>query len=60
MGILLSGSVQILKEDMFGNRTIVSRMEPGDLFGEAFSCSGSENFTVSAKMCIRDSRCLGC
>ena len=40
IGIVLSGAVQIVKEDYYGNRTIVDRMEPGELFGESFACVG--------------------
>jgi hypothetical protein len=41
IGIVLSGAVQIVKEDYYGNRSIVDRMEPGELFGESFACVGS-------------------
>ncbi|MCL2475185.1 MAG: Crp/Fnr family transcriptional regulator [Chloroflexi bacterium] len=37
-GIVLSGSVVIVQEDFWGNRTILTRVEAGSLFGEAFSC----------------------
>ena len=40
IGIVLSGAVQIVKEDYYGNRSIVDRMEPGELFGESFACVG--------------------
>lgn len=39
IGIVLSGAVQIVKEDYYGNRSIVDRMEPGELFGESFACA---------------------
>ncbi|MDR2494303.1 MAG: Crp/Fnr family transcriptional regulator, partial [Spirochaetaceae bacterium] len=34
VGILLSGSVHIVQDDFWGNRRILSRIEPGGLFGE--------------------------
>lgn len=40
IGIVLTGAVQIVKEDYYGNRSIVDRIEPGELFGESFACVG--------------------
>ena len=40
VGILLSGKVQIIKEDFGGNRHIIAEFSEGDLFGEAFACAG--------------------
>ena len=42
VGIVLSGWVQIVREDYFGNRSIIGRAEPGQLFGEAFACAGTD------------------
>lgn len=39
IGILLSGSAHIEKTDFYGNRSIVSKIEKGDMFGEAFACA---------------------
>ncbi|MGN1412611.1 MAG: Crp/Fnr family transcriptional regulator [Anaerovoracaceae bacterium] len=47
MGLMLSGSGQIIREDYFGNRTILARIEAGDLFGESFACAGLEALPVS-------------
>lgn len=47
VGIVLSGGVRIIKEDYFGNRSIVSRYGPGELFGESFACAGTEVLPVS-------------
>ena len=47
MGLMLSGSGQIIREDYFGNRTILARVEAGDLFGESFACAGLEELPVS-------------
>lgn len=47
VGLLLSGGVAVIKEDIWGNRTILARLDPGDLFGEAFSCSEQRFLTVS-------------
>lgn len=47
VGIVLSGSVRILQEDFWGNRTILSHIESGGLFGEAFSCAQADRIPVS-------------
>ena len=39
IGIVLSGSAQITQVDYYGNRSIVSGIEPGEEFGEAFACA---------------------
>jgi CRP-like cAMP-binding protein len=40
IGIVLSGAVHVLREDYWGNREILTRIEPSGLFGEAFACAG--------------------
>ncbi len=47
VGIILSGSVCIVKEDFWGNRAILTKLGVGDLFGEAFSCAGVKKLPVS-------------
>ncbi len=44
-----SGSVQLIKDDYEGNRLIVSTIGPGEIFAEAFVCSGIEKSRVCAK-----------
>ncbi len=48
IGIVLSGSVQIITVDYSGNRNIVAAVAPSQLFGEAFVCAGTEELPVSA------------
>lgn len=48
VGIVLSGRVQILWEDLEGNRSIVAGIEPGELFAEVFACAGVQALPVSA------------
>lgn len=38
VGIVLSGKVQIMKENFAGNRNIMAEIEAGNLFAEAYSC----------------------
>ncbi len=47
IGLVLSGSVQIVKEDYFGNRTIMALATAGELFAEAFSCAAEKVLEVS-------------
>lgn len=47
MGIVLSGEIQVLKEDAFGNRAIIAQFGPGHLFGEAFAFAQTERLPVS-------------
>jgi len=48
IGIVLEGSVQIIREDYYGNRSILTRIDPAGLFGETFACAGADAFPVSA------------
>ncbi|MGI6778915.1 MAG: Crp/Fnr family transcriptional regulator [Acetivibrionales bacterium] len=51
MGIVLSGSAAVTKENTAGNRIIITILKPGDMFGEmaAFSGSGLWPATVYAQ-----------
>jgi len=47
VGIILSGSAQIVKEDIMGNRTIMSELSEGEMFGEAFACANVGKIPVT-------------
>ncbi|MDR3053486.1 MAG: Crp/Fnr family transcriptional regulator [Coriobacteriales bacterium] len=47
VGVVLSGDIHIMQEDFWGNRSILARIEPGELFAEAFSCSQIDTLPVS-------------
>lgn len=47
IGIVLSGRLQIVRTDFFGNRSILARLGPGELFGESFACAGVEAVPVT-------------
>ncbi|MDD5021948.1 MAG: Crp/Fnr family transcriptional regulator [Endomicrobiaceae bacterium] len=51
VGIVLSGSVNIIKEDYWGNRAIISKAGIGKVFGEAFSCSETEKLPINVVAC---------
>lgn len=57
MGFILEGSVQIVQEDFYGNRSIISHAEKGDLFAEAFACANLETMPVSG-YAVKDSKIL--
>ncbi|MEI7885624.1 MAG: Crp/Fnr family transcriptional regulator [Clostridia bacterium] len=57
IGVLLSGSVQIIKEDMLGRKNILAELTQGDLFAETFVCAGIEVSPVSV-VAIKDTRVL--
>lgn len=40
IGVLLSGNARVVKDDFWGNSTILAHLGQGDIFGEAFACSG--------------------
>lgn len=46
-GIVLSGQVQIVLEDFYGNRSILSQIGKGNLFGESFAFARNNPLPVS-------------
>ena len=46
-GIVLSGRVQIVSEDYFGNRSITAEAVAGETFAEVFACAGLSLMPVS-------------
>lgn len=47
VGIILSGSVHIVREDCGGNRSVIAQLEAPQLFGEACAFAGLEKLPVS-------------
>lgn len=47
IGIVLSGTVQVVQEDYSGNRSVMTVLQPGELFAEVFSCAGLKAMPVS-------------
>lgn len=47
IGIILSGAVQMVQDDFYGNRTIVTQMEEYGLLDESFACAGIDSLPVS-------------
>lgn len=48
VGVVLSGTVQVVRDDYYGNRSVLTVVSPGGLFAEAFACAGLETLPVSA------------
>ena len=47
IGLVLSGSILIIQEDIWGNRNILSRTAPGQTYAAAFACAPSSVSNVS-------------
>lgn len=46
MGMVLSGSVRMENDDLWGNTSILAHMSPGELFGETYACLPGEPLMV--------------
>ena len=57
VGIVLSGSVHMLKEDVWGNQTLIAHIGPGELFGETFALRKQSHSYVSY-LAARDTKVL--
>ena len=57
IGIIISGAVDMVKEDLWGNKTMLVRMRKDELFGETFAC-GSDNLSVVTFMVSEDAKIL--
>ena len=56
-GIVLSGAVQIVRDDYYGNRNIIALAESPQLFAEVFCCAGMDEIPVSV-IAARESEIL--
>ena len=57
IGIILSGAVDMVKEDLWGNKTMLVRMHPGELFGETFA-GGLDTLSVVSFTVPEETRIL--
>ena len=57
VGVVLSGSVQVVRDDFYGNRSVLTAVAPGGLFAEAFACAGLPALPVSV-IAQQDSKVL--
>lgn len=47
IGVVMSGAVQMIKEDVWGQKAILLSLEQGAVFGESFVCGENPDSTVS-------------
>lgn len=47
VGLVLSGAVRMLREDYYGNRSIVAHIRPSELFCETYACAGVGELPIS-------------
>lgn len=47
IGILLDGAAQTVQVDYYGNRSILSDIKAGEMFGEAFACAETPSLPIS-------------
>lgn len=47
VGVVLDGSVQVSKNDYYGNRNIVANLDKGALFAESFACAEIDTLPVT-------------
>ena len=57
IGIVMKGSVDMVKEDLWGNKTMLLRMGKDELFGETFAC-GSDSLSVVTFLVSEDAKIL--
>ena len=57
IGIVLSGAVDMVKEDLWGNKTMLVRICRNEVFGETFAC-GSDNLSVVTFLVSEDAKVL--
>lgn len=48
IGLVCSGSVHIENDDLWGNKSILDCILPGQVFAETYACAGNEPLMVSA------------
>ena len=57
IGLLVSGTVNVIKEDYWGNSNIVAAILPGETFADAYACSPNRTLGVSV-VAAKDSEVL--
>jgi CRP-like cAMP-binding protein len=57
IGFVLEGAVQIVRDDFYGNRSLLAVTQTGELFAEAFACANVELMPVSG-YAIQNSKIL--
>lgn len=54
IGIVVTGAVDMIMEDIWGNRTLLARIRTAEMFGETFAC-GEDNRSMATFLAAEDS-----
>ena len=57
IGLVLEGAVQIVRDDYYGARSVLSHAGPGELFAETYACSNAQTMPVSG-YALRDCKIM--
>ena len=57
IGVILSGSVDMIKEDYWGNKTLLLRMGKDEVFGETFAC-GDDSVSLVTFLVSEDAKIM--
>ena len=57
VGMVLKGAIQMVREDFYGNRSIVAHIGQAELFGESYACAGLAALPISI-VAVEDSKVL--
>ena len=57
VGVVLEGAVDMIKEDVWGNRTMLLRSYREDIFGETFAC-GEDSLSVVTFVAAQDCKVM--
>ena len=57
VGVVISGTVDMVKEDLWGNKTMLVRIRENEVFGETFAC-GSDHLSVVTFLAYEDTKIL--
>ena len=49
VGLLMQGEALVVREDVWGKRSVLTTLAPGQLFAEALACAGTEESPVSVQ-----------
>lgn len=47
VGVVIEGNINVIKEDFWGNKTIIRRIAQGEIFAEAFMFAGKKSLPLS-------------
>ena len=47
LGVVLEGEVEMISEDSFGKKSLLSVLPAGSIFGESYTCAKARNRTIA-------------